>query len=269
MPRESTDDQLLIQARAGERAALEELLERHEPQIYRFALRMCGAQEAARDVLQETLLAAFKGLREFRGDARLSTWLFQVARSFCTKANRKRAGEPATHEPLDAPAAAHLESDAARAPDAVAHAKEIGAVLRAALAALPEQQREVIVLKDVHGLPVEEVAAVIGESVAATKSRLHRARMALRELLRGVLGEREPGAPCPELALELAGYVEGDIDRTTCERMEAHLARCPRCSEACESLKSTVKLCSAVEGDEVPAPIQAAVRAALAAQPLP
>ncbi len=90
----------------------------------------------------------------------------------------------------------------------------------------------------------------------------------LRRLLQGVLGDAAPQAPCPELALELAGYAAGEIDRSTCERMEAHLSRCPRCSEACESLKSTVKLCSSVEGDQVPAPIKAAVRAALAAQPM-
>ncbi|MBI1944829.1 MAG: sigma-70 family RNA polymerase sigma factor [Deltaproteobacteria bacterium] len=269
MTRETTDDQLLTEARAGKRAALEELLERHEPQIYRFALRMCGAPQTAKDVLQETLLAAFKGLHDFRGEARLSTWLFQVARSFCSKANRRRAGEPTTHDPLDAPAASHVATDASRAPDAVAHAREVGEVLRAALAALPEQQREVIVLKDVQGLPVDEVAAVLGESVAATKSRLHRARLELRGLLQGVLGDAAPHAPCPELALELAGYAAGEIDRSTCERMEAHLSRCPRCCEACESLKSTVKLCSSVEGDQVPAPIKAAIRAALAAQPMP
>ncbi|OGQ14150.1 MAG: hypothetical protein A2138_27745 [Deltaproteobacteria bacterium RBG_16_71_12] len=109
------------------------------------------------------------------------------------------------------------------------------------------------------------MSAVIGESVPATKSRLHRARLELRGLVQGVLGGAAPQAPCPEPARELAGYAAGDIDRTTCERMEARLARCPRCAAACDSLKATVRLCSSVEGDQVPAPIKAAVRAALAA----
>lgn len=269
MTEDSREQALLAQARAGQRAALEELLERHEPQIYRFALRMCGAPEDARDVLQETLLAAFKGLRDFRGEAKLSTWLYQVARSFCAKSTRRRVGEPAVHEALDAPGMEQLASDATRSPEAMAHARQVGEVLRAALASLPEHQREVLVLKDVQGLPVEEVAEVIGQSLAATKSRLHRARLALRERLQGVLGEAAPAAPCPELALELAGYAAGDIDKSTCERMEEHMARCPRCAAACEGLKSTLKLCSSVEGDEVPAPIQAAVRQALRAEPLP
>jgi RNA polymerase sigma-70 factor, ECF subfamily len=269
MPAESTEEQLLAGARDGNREAVVQLLERHEPQIYRFALRMCGAQETAKDVLQETLIAAFKGLHEFRGDAKLSTWLFQVARSFCTKATRKRVGEPSTHEPLDAAGEEQLKSDANKSPEAIAHAREIGEVLRAALAALPEHYREVLLLKDVHGLPVEEVAQVLGESVAATKSRLHRARLELRELLQGVLGDDAPAAPCPALALELAGYAAGEIDRATCERMEAHMARCPHCTRACDSLKATVRLCSSVEGEQVPAPIRAAVRQALSAQPMP
>lgn len=269
MTDESNERALLAQARAGERAAMEELLEQHEPQIYRFALRMCGAPEDARDVLQETLLAAFKGLRDFRGDAKLSTWLYQVARSFCTKQTRKRVGEPKAHEALDAPGLEHVATEAQRSPEAVAHAREIGEVLRAALASMPAHQREVVLLKDVHGLPLDEVAAVIGESVAATKSRLHRARLELRERLQGVLGNAAPAAPCPELALELAGYASGDIDKSTCERMEEHMARCSQCAAACDTLKATLKLCSSVEGEQVPAPIQAAVRQALRTQPLP
>src|SRR5262252_809509 len=100
-----TDEELLDAAREGNEEALEVLLARHEQRVFRFGLRMCGNEEDARDVLQETLLAAFRGVRQFRGDAQLSTWLFQVARSFCTKARRRGAGEPAVHEPLEGEAA--------------------------------------------------------------------------------------------------------------------------------------------------------------------
>src|SRR4051812_46387452 len=83
-----SDAELITDARAGDRAAIDELLTRYEPSIYRFGLRMCGDEEAAREVLQETLLAAFRHLSGFRGDATLSTWLFQIARSFCIKERR-------------------------------------------------------------------------------------------------------------------------------------------------------------------------------------
>lgn len=252
--------QQLRRAQAGDRDAIRRLLETHEPQIYRFALRMCDRPEDARDVLQETLLAAFRGLHDFRGEAKLSTWLFQIARSFCSKARRLRTGEPRRMQPLTQ--VAEQPSDAS-GPDAVAHAREVGAVLQLALKSLPEHYREVLLLKDVEGLSVEEVADVVGESLAATKSRLHRARLELRQLLEGVLGDGTAPAPCPELADVLSGSAGDDIDQQTCERMEAHMVRCRQCARACDSLKRTVQLCSRAGGEDVPAPIRAAILHAL------
>ena len=261
-----SDAQLLAEARQGRREAVETLLERHEKQVYRFALRMCGSSDDASDVLQETLIAAYKGLPEFRGDASLSTWLFQVARSFCVKARRRRSGQPATLDALDSPEACRVALPETESPHLQAQSRETGAVLQAALATLSASHREVLLLKDVEGLSAEEVAQVLDEKVPAVKSRLHRARLELRRLLQGVLADDLPDAtPCPELAEELAGYAAGEIDRNTCERMEAHMADCAQCAKACESLKSTVMICSRVEGDEVPAPIRAAIRQSLAA----
>ncbi len=252
--------ELLRNARAGDRGAVEALLALHEPQVYRFSLRMCGNPEDAREVLQETLVTAFKGIRDFRGEAELSTWLYQVARSFCIKARRRRVGEPLQKDSLDAPEAKQVADEAEAAPDARAHAREVGTVLKAALATLPDHYREVILLKDVEGLSAEEVAEVVGENVPGVKSRLHRARLELRRLLSAVLEAEAPTeAPCPALAEQLAGYAGGDIDQSTCEQMEAHMKTCPSCTEACDQLKSTVMLCRRVEGDEVPPPIRAAV----------
>jgi len=257
------DVELLEKARGGDPAAVDELLRRHERSVYRFGLRMCGDEDAARDVLQETLLAAFKGIGEFRGEARLSTWLYQIARSFCSKSRRRGAGEPERHEELDAPEARALPSEG-EPPDARAHAAEVGRALQAAIAALPAASREVVVLRDVEGLSAEEAAAVLGIEVGALKSRLHRARMELRGHLSGLLDtEGGAGAPCPELAQELAAYAAAEIDQATCALVEAHLARCPRCTAACDQLKRTVSLCSALPTGEVPAPVQRAVRQAL------
>ncbi|MFT3842611.1 MAG: sigma-70 family RNA polymerase sigma factor [Myxococcaceae bacterium] len=259
------DRQLLERARAGDASALDDLLHRYEKPVFRFGLRMCGSEEDAKDVLQETLVAAFKGLPEFRGDAELSTWLFQIARSFCVKARRKPAGAPAQLAPLDAPEARGVASELA-GPDAKAHAREIGDVLQAAIRALPDDWREVVVLKDVEGLSAEEMAKVLGEDVAAVKSRLHRARLQLRENLDTLLGADDPAnAPCPELASELAGFAAQEIDQAACVRIEAHLRRCPRCRAACDSLQRTVSLCRRIPGDEVPAAVRTAVRHALAA----
>lgn len=181
------DEQLIEAARSGDDKAVDELLARHERQVYRFGLRLCGSEEDAKEVLQETLLAAFRGLHAFRGDAALSTWLFQVARTHCFRLRRRRVGAPEELQPLDAPAVTRVASEEA-APDMASHARQVGAVLQAAILALPEAQREAILLRDVEGLTAEEAARVVGIEVRAFKSRLHRARLRVREHLSIHLG---------------------------------------------------------------------------------
>ncbi|MCU0698346.1 MAG: sigma-70 family RNA polymerase sigma factor [Myxococcaceae bacterium] len=257
-----SDAALLAKAHAGDARAVEALLEKHQNQVYRYGLRMCGNEADARDVLQETLIAAYRNLGSFRGDARLSTWLYQIARSFCLKQRRRREGEPAQHDSLDDAEARGQASDSS-ASDARAHARQVSEVIQAAIGTLPEEHREALVLRDVEGLSAEEAASVVGIEVGALKSRLHRARMALKERLAAVIDTNEQAIECPELASELSAYAASEIDQAACERIEAHLAKCQRCSAACESLKRTVSMCRAIPGGEVPVPVKAAVRAAL------
>jgi RNA polymerase sigma-70 factor (ECF subfamily) len=255
-----TDADLISAARRGDRAAINELLARYEPSIYRFGLRMCGDEDAAREVLQETLLAAFRYLSAFRGDATLSTWLYQIARRFCIK---ERRGQRPTHS-LDDAGAAELV-DPAPAPDARVHAREIGELLAATISTLPQDQREVLILRDVEGLSAEQAAEVVGIEVGAVKSRLHRARVALRGELARLLGDEPSTEPCPGLALALSAYVGAEIDQATCVQIEHHLTTCQRCAGACDALKRTVSLCRRLPGDAVPADVRAAVRGAIAA----
>jgi RNA polymerase sigma-70 factor (ECF subfamily) len=243
----STDESLIAAAQAGDpvraRAAIDELLARYEQRIYRFGLRMCGDEDAAREVLQETMLAAFRHLPGFRGDAALSTWLYQIARSFCIKERRGVRPTTPMHDDLQ---------DPAPAPDLRVQAREIGEALATAIAALPAEQREVLILRDVEGLSAAEAAAVVGVEVGALKSRLHRARMALRHALVTVLDTTDT-EPCPELAQELTAYAGAEIDQATCAR----------CAGTCDALKRTVSLCRSIPGDAVPAPVRTAVRAAI------
>jgi len=255
-----SDQELLTAARQQDRAAIEELLARHEQQIYRFGLRMCGNEEDAREVLQETLLAAFRNLSGFRGDAALSTWLYQIARSFCIKERRRDRPEVPLDE-QDRQIASH-----APGPERNAQARQMGAALSDAIRALPSEQREALVLRDVEGLSAEEAAQVVGIEVGALKSRLHRARAELRTNLAALLGEQESlggPPPCPELALQLSAYAAEEIDQATCVKIEEHLAGCPRCAGACEALKRTVSMCRHIPGGEVPARVRAAVRRAI------
>ena len=256
-----SDAALLQAARLGDRQAIESLLSRYEHRIYRFALRQCGDEQDARDTLQETMIAALHGLRDFRGEARLSTWLYQIARSFCIK--HRRPGHTVRGGAALSEADAIASPDAA--PDARTHARELGAAIATAMSALPDSYREAVVLRDVEGLSAEEAAEVAGIEVAALKSRLHRGRLELRSHLAALLGETDAAAPCPELAQELSAYVAADIDQSTCARVEDHLARCPRCAGACDALKRTVSLCRRIPGDAVPVAVRTAVQRALRA----
>src|SRR5579872_1247710 len=147
------------------------LLARHAPAVYRFGAKMCRDPEDAKDVVQDTLLAAARGLREFRGGASLSTWLFTIARSFCVKKRRRRVGEPTETIALDSEGTRGIAATDAP-PDAAAEDRELGAALEAAIAALDPMYREVLLLRDVEGLTAPEVASVLGISVDALKSRL-------------------------------------------------------------------------------------------------
>ena len=178
----ATDADLLAAARAGNNEALASLLERHQAQIYRFGMKMCRDSADAEDVLQETLLAMARGVREFRGASSISTWLYTVARSFCIKKRRRSKFAPeetSLETSLEASRGASRGADGgavdpARSPDEALAAKEVGQALEQAIRALDPSQREVLILRDVEGLTAPEVAEIVGITVQAVKSRLHR-----------------------------------------------------------------------------------------------
>lgn len=203
-----------------------------------------------------------ENLASFRGDSKLSTWLYQVARSFCTKQRRRHEGEPAEHAALEDVEARRVVSDST-GPDARTHARQVGEVIQAALATLPIEQREAIVLRDVEGLSTEEAADVVGIEVYALKSRLHRARMSLKQSLAAVLDDDGTELGCEGLRQELSSYAASEIDQAACAHIEEHLQTCAQCSAACESLKRTVSMCRSIPGGEVPITVRTAVRRAL------
>jgi RNA polymerase sigma-70 factor (ECF subfamily) len=269
-----TDDQLLAAAREGDSAALESLLVRYQPHLYRFGLRMCGNTEDAGDIAQESLMAMARSLRDFRGDSSVSSWLYTIARRFCIKKRRRSRFAPAREDSLDGPGAegAQRLADPGPSPEQAAANRELAAALTQAIDALDASQREVLVLRDLEGLSAPEVAKILGVSVDAVKSRLHRARVAVRQALAPVFGPAGPararGARCPDIVTLFSRHLEGEIDPRLCARMEAHIAQCGGCREACESLKRTLAMCRELPTPDVPAPlaesIRAAVRSALA-----
>jgi RNA polymerase sigma-70 factor (ECF subfamily) len=184
-PQEPTDEDLVRRSGAGDRHAFEMLVTRHEGPLYRFALRTCGSEREAEDALQDGLLAAWRGAAGFRGESAARTWLFQVVVNACHRRHRPRAGFAGPAEPLEAAAAVAHEGPG---PEERAGAREIGRAIDRALAALPAEAREVLLLRDVEGLSGDETAAALGLGLAAMKSRLHRARLDLKARLEELLG---------------------------------------------------------------------------------
>lgn len=265
----SGDDRALLEAvRDGDERALDELLRRYEQVIYRFGLRMCRDSDDAEEVLQDTLLAAAQGVQEFRGTSSLSTWLYTIARSFCIKRRRRSKFALAEKEPLDAIAGGpDAAADPRPLPDAALESRRIEQALEEAIAALDPKYREVLILRDMEGLTAPEVAEVMGIGVGAIKSRLHRARLAVREALGPLVGggeERVPGAGCPDVLQRYSEHLEGELSPAICEELERHLEGCEDCTSACDSLKRSLALCSASSREaQVPAQVQASIRAAL------
>lgn len=263
-----SDGELLAAARKGDAAALEALLVRYQPHLYRFGLRMCGNAEDAGDVAQQSLISMARSLRDFRGDASVSSWLYSIARSYCIKKRRRSKFAPAREESLDAPGIdAHRVADPAPSPEQMATSRELQHALTHAIDRLEPAHREVLVLRDVEGMSAPEVAKVLEISVDAVKSRLHRARVAVRQALAPLLATASDQSPrdatCPDILTLFSQHLEGEIDPGTCATMEAHLAECGRCRGTCESLKRTLTVCRQLPTPEVPAPIAASIRAAI------
>jgi RNA polymerase sigma-70 factor (ECF subfamily) len=205
---------------------------------------------------------------EFRGASALSTWLYAIARSFCIKKRRTSKFAPDRLESLDAdPQRAASVADERRSPEEDVAGSQLRAALDGAIAELDPMYREVIVLRDVEGLPAGEVAEVMGLSVEAVKSRLHRARSAVRERIAPLLAPPE-GAPAPtpgcrDVVEAFSRRLEGDIDAGACAELERHLEGCPACRGRCDSLRSTLALCGRAGGAVVPAHVERSVREAL------
>ena len=188
-----TDEQLIARIRQHDNGALEQLVSRYEARVYNLAYRMLGNRDDAEDVLQDTFLNVVRGLGKFKGKSSFSTWLYRVAANAAlTRIRQRSRREKSEGEFLDdvyaVRQAAHSGmtlTDWSSNPSTRLLDDEARSEMNQAIDELPDIYRAVFVLRDVEGLPAAEVAEVLGLSVAAVKSRLHRARLYLRNRLSG------------------------------------------------------------------------------------
>jgi RNA polymerase sigma-70 factor, ECF subfamily len=170
--------ELIGRAQAGDVGAFEALAEVHADRLYTVALRFLGDGGEAEDVLQETLLRAWRGIRRFEGRAMVSTWLHRIAVNECNRAlERRRANVPVDEQAIEVPAPPR------DGPASQAERRELREALWMAISQLSVPCRTALVLRDIEGLSTREAAEIAGVGEAAFKSRLHQARLTVRALV--------------------------------------------------------------------------------------
>lgn len=202
MAADETDEQLMRRFQRGEARAFEQLMHRHRTPVYAFLLRLTGERTRAEDLAQETFLRLVKGAAAWEPRAAVRTWLFTIARNLAADGARRQALRATV--PLDDPDPAeerprHQPPAAGPAPDEAADAARLRPRLEAALASLPEAQREVFLLREHAGLSFAEIAEATGVNENTAKSRLRYALLALRERLAadGIVAAGAPGSSTP------------------------------------------------------------------------
>ncbi|MET8281402.1 RNA polymerase sigma factor SigM [Micromonospora sp. NPDC005174] len=178
----ATDLELLRAHVAGDRDAFAALFHRHRDRLWAVALRTLGDREEAADALQDALLSAHRAAARFRGDSAVTTWMHRIVVNACLDRIRRRQAHPTVPLP-DGNRSGDGSGTGGVEPAAPAQDHDTALVVRAALAALPVEQRAALVLVDVQGYPVAEVARILGVAEGTVKSRCARGRARLAVLL--------------------------------------------------------------------------------------
>ena len=176
------EKELILRCQKGDEAAFESLIRLHEKKVYTLCRRMCRDEDDALEAAQDTFLAVWRGIGSFRADAAFSTWLYRLATNACLdllRREKRHGGEVS----LDDPDAALDPPDPSPLPEEAAERAETRRQVREALLALPDDYREVLLLRETEQLSYAEIAEITGLELGTVKSRISRARLALRNYL--------------------------------------------------------------------------------------
>ena len=196
-PAAVSDEELVQRARNKDFGAFEQLLDRYEDKIFRLAYRFVRNETEAKEVLQDTFLSIWRKLDTFKGDSQFGSWLYRVAAN--TALMRLRAQRRHPEVSTEELPAGYLDSygqlpptgeNWARRPDDELQSEELRRHIQSAVDALPEIYRTVFILRDVEGLSTEETGEILSISVPTVKTRLHRARIALRDTISGYFNKK-------------------------------------------------------------------------------
>jgi RNA polymerase sigma-70 factor (ECF subfamily) len=179
-----TDEELVALSMSGDTESFNQLILRWERPIYALAYRTLGREEEARDVVQETFLRAFRGLKNFRGQAKFSSWIYRIALNLCRDWMRRERRAPIapTPEGVDLVELAAEQEPAESIEDLVAR-HDMSRVVARAMARLPDEQRMAIILKEYHGMTFQEIADLQSVPLSTVKTRLYQGLSVLRRVL--------------------------------------------------------------------------------------
>jgi RNA polymerase sigma-70 factor, ECF subfamily len=182
-----TDHHLIAQFKAGSMDAMEKIVGRYEDRIFTFGLKMCGHLQDAEDIAQETFLNAFRYLKDFRGETKLKNWLFMIATRACIRKRRKKKCEPDYEISLDS----FIHEDGSDGkyeipdwsddPSDNVMRAELKKIIDVAIQKLPHKYRLVFNLREIEGFNTKETAEILEISTQSVKTRLHRARLFMRD----------------------------------------------------------------------------------------
>ena len=183
-----SDDAPLVEAAiAGDKDAFGTLIERYQDRLYNTLLRVLSSREDASDVVQDAFVQAYVKLDTFRGASKFYTWLYRIAMNLALSHRRRRKATVSVEEIQER--AGHQVADPQAGPEGVLATRERSQIVHAALESLGQQHRQILVLRELEGCSYETIAEILEMPVGTVRSRLHRARMQLRDQLKEVLPE--------------------------------------------------------------------------------
>ena len=238
--------------------ALERLMDEEGGRMYGLGMKLCGSSEEAEDLVQETFLQAFRKWDQFEGRSAPSSWLYTIAARICQRRNRLRSGEPTKVQslsdllPSGQPMVAEIPSSVESQLDEQLR-REARERVDLALANLPIHLRLPLLLKDITELSLSQIADILGLKEATVKTRVHRARLALRKELADSLPQRE--APPPDhsqkVCLDLLSAKQEALDRGV-EFPVPPDELCSRCQSVMSTLDLTFDACRQLNLDSLP-----------------
>lgn len=185
------DEELVRRAQADDDRAFGELVSRYETKVFSLALKMVRNPEDAEDVLQDTFLRAYRGIKSFKGNSTFSTWIYRITANSALMRLRKKQLPTVSIEDADERETPVNIADWSPGPVEQLLSQELQRVMDEAIEALPAEFRQVFVLRDIEEMSNAEAAEILDLSVAAVKSRLHRARLKVRNRLAGYFSENQ------------------------------------------------------------------------------